>query len=332
MSISREDLEALMEQMAALRAEVAQLKKAAVKQESSQQSTAAGGGHSSVHVVKDLTVGNLIKPWRGESSDVAVEDFLNQVAKAAELGGWSQADQVKIISLKLEGAAAAFLSSSPSLQEPAVSYADFRQGLIERFRSRQPDQFHYAQLQTASQQKGETVEAFADRCKQLSLRTIRKVGDPVVQTVINEEAERRLIAAFVSGLHGNVGIQVRYRMPTTFGEALNHAVTVSNIDRESKSGGTVFAVNTDERSCYGCGKKGHIRRNCYKNKKPPYEPEQQAASGSKPGEKSSGTLTCSYCHKKGHLAEKCYAKKRAAKDKKSPNGQGSTQAPTLDTN
>jgi hypothetical protein len=331
MSISKEDVTALLEELAALRSEVAQLKKASVKNENNQQVTAGVGGYSEVHVVKDLTVSNLIKPWRGESSDVAVEDFLNQVDKAAELGGWTQADQVKIISLKLEGAAAAFLRSSPSLQVPTVSYADFRQGLIDRFRSRQPDQFHYAQLQTASQQKGETVEAFADRCKHLSLKTVRKVGDPVVQAVINEEAERRLIAAFVSGLYGNVGVQVRYKMPTTFREALNHAITVSTIDRESKAGGTVFAVNTDDRTCYGCGKKGHIKRYCYQNKKP-VEHEQQGASGSKAPKESSGTRTCSYCKKQGHLAVKCYARKREARDKKSPNDRSSTQAPTLNAN
>lgn len=331
MSVSQAAFDQLKAKFEALEVQLAQVKMENVGFKTEQlQSTSTAGGQ--IHILKDLTVGNLIKPWRGEASDVAIEDFLSHVDKAASLGNWSERDKVQIISLKLEGAAAAFLSSNEDLQSSTITYSDFRKGLIERFQSRQPDQFHYAQLQTASQAKGETVEAFADRCKKLSLRTIRKVGDARAQEVINEEAERRLIAAFTSGLHGNVGVQVRYRMPTTFAEALNHAATVSAIDRESRPGGTVFAINAPRAICYGCGKPGHFKRDCkFRTWRSRNRFDNRNASNAKHCDEHSKPPTCATCRKVGQLDEQCHNMQRQGKQNH-PNARGSTRAPTSNGN
>ena len=48
----------------------------------------------------------------------------------------------------------------------------------------------------------------------------------------------------------------------------------------------------ENRRCYGCGKKGHIKRDCGQQKK-----------SSKPGGKP-----CSHCHKKGHSEASCWKK------------------------
>ena len=55
--------------------------------------------------------------------------------------------------------------------------------------------------------------------------------DGAAQRIINEEAERRLVAAYINGLFGLVGQQVRYRMPQTLEEAVRIAVTVNNAER-----------------------------------------------------------------------------------------------------
>jgi hypothetical protein len=44
----------------------------------------------------------------------------------------------------------------------------------------------------------------------MCLRTIRKVNDEEIQHIINEEAESRLLAAYVHGLRGIVGQQVQH--------------------------------------------------------------------------------------------------------------------------
>jgi hypothetical protein len=60
---------------------------------------------------------------------------------------------------------------------------------------------------------------------------VRHVEDEATERIINEEAERRLVAAYINGLAGIVGQQVRFRMPHTLEEAVQVAVTVSNAER-----------------------------------------------------------------------------------------------------
>jgi hypothetical protein len=51
------------------------------------------------------------------------------------------------------------------------------------------------------------------------------------QRIINEEAERRLLAAYIYGLKGIVGQQVQFQMPSTMEQAVRLAVTVENVER-----------------------------------------------------------------------------------------------------
>jgi hypothetical protein len=67
--------------------------------------------------------------------------------------------------------------------------AVLREHLIERFSEKMLAQYHYTRLQDATQEKGESVEEFADRCRRLCQRTIRTVEDEATQRIINEEAE-----------------------------------------------------------------------------------------------------------------------------------------------
>jgi hypothetical protein len=93
-----------------------------------------------------------------------------------------------------------------------------------------------------------------------------------MQRILNEEAERRLVAAYINGLAGLVGQQVRFRMPSTLEEAVDVAVTVSNAERmRTQDTKRVFSTKRDSSSqgitCLIAGKEvitreivGHRRR------------------------------------------------------------------------
>jgi hypothetical protein len=69
---------------------------------------------------------------------------------------------------------------------------------------------------------------------------------------VNEEAERRLLAAYIHGLRGTVGQQVQYQMPATMDQAVKLAVTVENAERHKQLAGgarRVFA-NKGAPKCY----------------------------------------------------------------------------------
>jgi hypothetical protein len=105
---------------------------------------------------------------------------------------------------------------------------------LERFKDVRNDQFHFLQLQTARQRPSETPLEFADRCRSLAQKTVQKVENPMMQKCQLEQAERMLLAAFMSGLLGNPGQQVRFRMPTTLQKALQIATTVYEAEKQEK--------------------------------------------------------------------------------------------------
>jgi len=81
------------------------------------------------------------------------------------------------------------------------------------FKDTHTDQYHFMQLQTARQEKNESPQQFADRCRALSQKIICKTSDPVAQRIHRENAERMLLASFIAGLMGAPGKQVRYASP-----------------------------------------------------------------------------------------------------------------------
>jgi len=80
-------------------------------------------------------------------------------------------------------------------------------------------------------------EVFLDRLRKLCQRTIGSSANPVEQAVINREAERRLLAAFINGLIGAVGKQVTMLIPENIDKALNMAIVATNAEREEKVSG-----------------------------------------------------------------------------------------------
>jgi len=93
------------------------------------------------------------------------------------------------------------------------------------------------------------VEEFADRCKRFCEKIVRNVEDEATQRIINEEAERRLVVAYINGLGGLVGQQESFRMPHTLEEAAQVAVTVNNAERARAQGPKmVFSKKRDSSS------------------------------------------------------------------------------------
>lgn len=273
--------------------------------------------------VKDLTTANLIDAWRGDGP-VPVNEFFENIERAAQVGNWTETDKVSILKLKLKGPAALFLNSNAELKRVDITFTELREVFVERFRVKQLDQFHYVALQNAAQHKNESPEAFADRCKRLCAKTIRQVADAEQQKIINDEAERRMLAAYTNGLFGTVGQQVRYRMPATMAEAIQLAVTVAAVEarRPSYPNKNVFFAQV---TCFNCNRTGHIARDCRvrssnknissKSVRKPGKDEKNCLNKTS---NNKSNIECYSCHKFGHIAKDCRNSKR-----NHPNAQGS---------
>jgi len=113
-------------------------------------------------------------------------------------------------------------------------------------------------------ERDESAEEFGGRCRKFCQRTIREVQDGEVERIINEEAERRLLAAYIHGLRGVMEQQVQFRMPSTMEQAARLAVTDENAEKHKQIfGGSrkVFA-SKKEFEYYRCNQSGLYARDC----------------------------------------------------------------------
>jgi hypothetical protein len=87
------------------------------------------------------------------------------------------------------------------------------------------------------------------------------VANEARQRITNEEAKRRLVAAYINGLAGSVGQQVRFRTPLTLEEAVQVALTVNNAKQlRAPDTNRVFGAKRDNSSQgmteFNCEKRG----------------------------------------------------------------------------
>jgi hypothetical protein len=84
-----------------------------------------------------------------------------------------------------------------------------------------------------------------------------KVDDPALQQCHYEQAQ---LASFISGLIGNPGQQIRFRMPQTLEEALQIAVTVHEAEAQERRNEIFYSGSGIQ--CEKCNKYGHTWQQC----------------------------------------------------------------------
>jgi hypothetical protein len=129
------------------------------------------------------------------------------------MGRLTATDKVHLAKLKLKCPVKLFYTAQSDLRADDVAYMTFRTAFVNRFKDKHTDQYNYTTLQIASQEKNESTEVFLDRLRKLCQRMIRRTENAVEQAVINQEADRRLLAAFINGLIGKPGKHIRLQMP-----------------------------------------------------------------------------------------------------------------------
>ena len=159
-----------------------------------------------------------------------MNEFFETIEITARVANWSTEEMVRIAVLKVTDNARSFYNVNLELHDEKITWTAFKAAFQKRFRDVRTDQFHFTQLQMAKQRKDESPQEFADRCRMLAMKTVPKVEDPVVQKIHYDQADRMLLASFISGLTGAAGTQTRYEMPSNLDEAIKLATTVNQAE------------------------------------------------------------------------------------------------------
>ena len=186
---------------------------------------------SLVHTpVKDLSLVSLVPKWSGSDTALPIQDFFEIIEGSGKIGNWTDADQIHVCALRLTATARAFYSVTPELRDPTITWQEFKAHFLNRFRDVRGDQYHFSQLQMARQRKDETPAEFLHLCRLLARLTVPCTTDSVLQRAYNEQAERMLLATFISGLQGAPGRETRFSLPGTASEALRIAEIVTQAE------------------------------------------------------------------------------------------------------
>jgi len=156
------------------------------------------------------------------------------------MGLWKDADKLEIAIIRLSDVAKQFYNGCLEMHAPGVMWQKFKDVFRHRFRDTQTDQYHFMRLQTVRQSRNESIQEFADRCRTLAQKIVRKVDDPAAQRIHHENLDRMLLASFVVGLTGIPGRQVRFLSPQSLDQALKTALSVQEAENFSKSFYTSF--------------------------------------------------------------------------------------------
>ena len=189
-------------------------------------------GTPTIH--KDLSLISLVLKWSGSESAVPLDEFISSIGGATRIGRWQDSECVQIAVLKFIDSAKSFYNAGQELHTEDTTWQIFKEVFRQRFKDIRTNQYHYMKLQTARQSRNEDPQAFADRCRALSQKIIRKSSDPLVQQIHRENAERMLLASFGASLGGVPGKQVRYANPQTTEQALAVALSVQEAEKQEK--------------------------------------------------------------------------------------------------
>jgi hypothetical protein len=244
---------------------------------------------------KDLSLVTLIKNWTGTSASCGLQEFLNSVDTTADLGNWDEKDKVRVATLKLVDTARSFYDATPELHQKEISWTDFKNVFLERFKDSRTDQFLFSQLHSAQQGPKETVRDFADRVRNLARQVTPQTNDPEAQRLCNLQTTRMMIASFINGLRGNPGIQTRFASPSVMEDAVRIAVTIEQAE-----------------SCKGKSETFYVDSNTVATERS--KPSRSSAKGRNPNTRTENSLSrsdfrCYECEGKGHYASICPTRK-----------------------
>lgn len=246
-----------------------------------------------------MGLSNRVPSYDGKTE--SVHNFLNQLERISEMAGWNPATIMNMARISLKGEAQRFVDSHPILKN-TNEWIVFRNALVNRFDPKPDISVLERQFSSCFQNRGETVESYVTRLRQLNERMV--VGNQNSLELTNY-IQQRLICQFKTGLLPEFQRDLWLSEPQTLEEAVKTAKRVEIVEQHvrgqsvnaieipstdicskldqlvarfdklttalSNTNGSSQSQNRNQNSemgnrkifkCFRCNKPGHIARDC----------------------------------------------------------------------
>lgn len=194
-----------------------------------------------------LALGSMVPSFSGEGSGPTVADFLQVLSQVAQMGGWSDEQQIGIAKCKMIGRAYNFAWHDEEMRA-VKKYPEFRDLMLRRF-DNEPESLRLEKFMAAKQETKEDVREFASRLRALGAKTIPKfegAGAAESRAAADSVLQRQLLSLYVNGLRDPVRRYVLSKGPTSFADAVEAAAAEERNEKLVAPGAALRAVDARE--------------------------------------------------------------------------------------
>lgn len=208
----------------------------------------------------------------------SIKKFLKSINKRSNLEKWTEDEKTAVVKYLCTGFAETYIDSHPGLED--CSYDELCDQLITRFTPKLTTSDAYAQLLSVKQNR-RSVTDFAENIETVAAN----ISDAIEDLSDPDKRSELLISVFLSGLDPHLKRLLTISEFEDFTELLRTAKRCEETFIDSRRNVGALEQHSPSQSvrqqpryeqhnhrpdiiCYGCGKRGHIQRNCW-SKFPP---------------------------------------------------------------
>ena len=227
--------------------------------------------------------------------------YLHRFERYAVLQGWTRSDWAVYLSALLKGKALDVYARLPL--EQSQDYGKLKEALLKRYAL--TEEGYKQRFYESKPERGEAPQQFITRLESyferwIELAKVEKSYEGVRDLMVKER--------FLATCHKPLELFLRERAVTELVELGKLAEqyedahgTKPNAKREYESSSSKKPVDETKRTCFTCGKVGHVSAKCSKNTG---RASPSKGAGRKP--------KCFICHKVGHIARNCFQGQQAS--------------------